>query len=608
MLQNSSHCSLLSSGLSDLASSCLLQPPDLSLLCAGGEEVRTHTRLLGMVSRSLGKLLLSPPSSSIAISLPDLTREGVERVLGLFLREGREEVRLGRKEKEVIQLLEIPIVMEEVRERVQVKNEPFVDKEVNRNISGSSEEEARLEEPKLTEECPVGPLCGLCKTVFSDRDDLLLHIGEVHSERAGLRGQLEASFTEGQCLQCGVRVEGEFRMMEHIVVRHPWPLLLRIVKDCDEDLGEEDEDEEGMEEDEEEREEDASDSSTEALGDDINNKLDSEAYGSLDFLLAEFDSQHSNQDTLNEDQKRSSVAAKENKGHFSCPRCAHSVIRLSNLKKHMQLAHNMNKEECKQWCKTNSYTVGRQFQKQQDLDNQPQNYVTNTNSQDTLAFREKIRKAFTEVGKTPKKAFTEAGKTPKKYFTKVEKTPNKDFTKVGKTPIKAFTEVGQTGKKSSKVKVAITAGLSYQCSFPNCTKSWTTATSSLNKLVKKKNLTRLVRFHMCLYHHPMEVAQELEVNFTGNNCNLCGVELLSKGPQKGHLINKHKLFDSLINIDVSFVMKKSVSIVGKKKRKRNMDKLKIKADAKSPTKEDSSCESIDDLRSYILFSDSDDDE
>ena len=197
MLQNSSHCSLLSSGLSDLASSCILQPPDLSLLCAGGEEVRTHTRLLGMVSRSLGKLLLSPPSSSIAISLPDLTREGVERVLGLFLREGREEVRLGRKEKEVIHLLEIPIVMEGIGERVKVKNEPSADKELDRNINDSAEEEARLQELKQTEEWPVGPLCRLCKTVFSDRDDLLLHIGEVHSERVGLRGELEDSFTEG---------------------------------------------------------------------------------------------------------------------------------------------------------------------------------------------------------------------------------------------------------------------------------------------------------------------------------------------------------------------------------------------------------------------------
>merc|ERR1719222_479312 len=67
--------------------------------------------------------------------------------------------------------------------------------------------------------------------MFLSKDDLRIHIGEVHLDKE-LEVQLMKIFPTGakdKCGQCGQTVETEYVKKEHILVEHPWKTLIELV-------------------------------------------------------------------------------------------------------------------------------------------------------------------------------------------------------------------------------------------------------------------------------------------------------------------------------------------------------------------------------------------
>ena len=62
------------------------------------------------------------------------------------------------------------------------------------------------------------------------KDELSIHIGEIHSEPE-LMAEFRRTFPScsDKCLDCGVKVGGEYVQKEHILLKHPWPVLKATV-------------------------------------------------------------------------------------------------------------------------------------------------------------------------------------------------------------------------------------------------------------------------------------------------------------------------------------------------------------------------------------------
>ena len=74
--------------------------------------------------------------------------------------------------------------------------------------------------------------CHLCDSMSSTKDELRIHIGEVHLEEQ-LESELLKIFPRGckdKCAECGQRVEAEYVKKEHILTEHPWTGLIELVE------------------------------------------------------------------------------------------------------------------------------------------------------------------------------------------------------------------------------------------------------------------------------------------------------------------------------------------------------------------------------------------
>ena len=84
-----------------------------------------------------------------------------------------------------------------------------------------------VESPASVPEEPC-PKCSLCDFMFLSKEELRIHIGEVHLDKE-LEAQLVKIFPAGcedKCDQCGQIVETEYVKKEHILVEHPWTALV----------------------------------------------------------------------------------------------------------------------------------------------------------------------------------------------------------------------------------------------------------------------------------------------------------------------------------------------------------------------------------------------
>merc|ERR1719319_470373 len=119
---NEQHPLLFSSSLLHLLHEASLLPPDLTLVTSTG-LVRTHSSILALTSPTLSATL--SPSHTV-VSLPDLTKEAVDKLLGLFTARW-EEVEVGREEEQVVRLLHLPIAIgsPDKQSEVKIKKEPL---------------------------------------------------------------------------------------------------------------------------------------------------------------------------------------------------------------------------------------------------------------------------------------------------------------------------------------------------------------------------------------------------------------------------------------------------------------------------------------------------
>ena len=76
------------------------------------------------------------------------------------------------------------------------------------------------------------PYCDMDYGALEDdaKDELSIHIGEIHSEPE-LMAEFRRTFPScsDKCLDCGVKVGGEYVQKEHILLQHPWPMLKATV-------------------------------------------------------------------------------------------------------------------------------------------------------------------------------------------------------------------------------------------------------------------------------------------------------------------------------------------------------------------------------------------
>merc|ERR1712129_613667 len=76
--------------------------------------------------------------------------------------------------------------------------------------------------------------CSQCDSSFDCKDDLKIHLGEVHMEDELLR-MLGKIFPEGsdKCADCGHEIDSEYVKQEHIMLEHAWPTLVANVEEIE---------------------------------------------------------------------------------------------------------------------------------------------------------------------------------------------------------------------------------------------------------------------------------------------------------------------------------------------------------------------------------------
>ena len=74
--------------------------------------------------------------------------------------------------------------------------------------------------------------CDECGTSFTEKEDMSIHIGEVHMEEE-LLTWLAVFFPVGsiECSVCQEATESEYEKKEHTIIKHPWPLLMTALGD-----------------------------------------------------------------------------------------------------------------------------------------------------------------------------------------------------------------------------------------------------------------------------------------------------------------------------------------------------------------------------------------
>ena len=202
--------------------------------------VRTHSSLVAMLSRVVSSLLSSlPPTTTDAIttiSLPGVSKEAVETVLGLFREDWGQEVVLGREEVAVVRILQLDLPCTHLAP-LKVKEEKIEEDDHEEARDGDDEEHENASDIEETDTAKFQ--CPKCSTTFEDvsqecQEDMRIHLGEAHIDfmEDEMSHMLDQVFPDetSKCEKCGKMFMVEYQKTEHLMIEHPWPMLIDFVE------------------------------------------------------------------------------------------------------------------------------------------------------------------------------------------------------------------------------------------------------------------------------------------------------------------------------------------------------------------------------------------
>jgi len=220
-------------------------PPDLSFICDDGKMVHTHKTLMVTVSPFLRSIFasLDPVATSYSrvLSMPGASSSALEQVVQMISKPWTQEVLSLNLEKiTIITALGIPVsqaleestknseVTEAAKEFEDVGSSLLI--EITSNITDSSENFIG-KDPQLHNNGNKEPKCTHCDVRFRDFsletvEEITIHLGEAHFEM-DLQVEQLRRFPRGlnKCEECDLEITSDYVQREHILLKHPWPLL-----------------------------------------------------------------------------------------------------------------------------------------------------------------------------------------------------------------------------------------------------------------------------------------------------------------------------------------------------------------------------------------------
>jgi len=207
----------------------------VQFLCKDGEVVTTDKTVMMWFSPSIRSVVCSVPSSScLVISLPDISSSGVRKALAFLSHRWTGEVyMLTHFELDVLACLGIPVGPVESVEVLDFDvNEVQDDDQIQDLVAEEADDDiVNGNLIKYNIKCPECDLdCGQVNE--NSKDELLIHVGEIHGEPE-LLAEFKRAFVTGsnRCGYCGVELCGEYVQKEHILLVHPWPMLKATVEE-----------------------------------------------------------------------------------------------------------------------------------------------------------------------------------------------------------------------------------------------------------------------------------------------------------------------------------------------------------------------------------------
>jgi len=207
----------------------------IQFLCKDGEVVTTDKAVLMWFSPSIRSVICSVPSSScLVISLPDISSSGVRKALTFLSHRWSGEVyMLTHLELDVLVCLGIPVGPVERVKVLDFDVNEVQDDHLIRDLVAEKDGDDVVNGNliKYNIKCPeCDHNCGPVNE--NSKDELLIHVGEIHGEPE-LLAEFKRAFVTGSnsCGYCGVDLCGEYVQQEHILLKHPWPMLKGTVEE-----------------------------------------------------------------------------------------------------------------------------------------------------------------------------------------------------------------------------------------------------------------------------------------------------------------------------------------------------------------------------------------
>lgn len=214
---------LLSKGVRSIAGGA--DSTDVTLVCEDGHKVHTHIGLLAALSKKMGEIFASLNVLPEVVFIPDMKREVVEKLLDLYSKRWN-EIEVDIDLWKAAYLLGLPLprtltrkhsdsdnsptpqepkpqtkdskagkptmpsVLVRVKKEMMERDEANPPEDENDDFESSDDENEPPTEPafegteaeeKSTDATEQGFKCGQCGAAVEDKDELTIHIGEVHN-------------------------------------------------------------------------------------------------------------------------------------------------------------------------------------------------------------------------------------------------------------------------------------------------------------------------------------------------------------------------------------------------------------------------------------------
>ena len=422
------------------------------------------------------------------------------------------------------------------------------------------------------------PECNFTTPISEGKDELYLHIAEIHMEDE-LLSEVFRVFSGGgnKCAECHEEVEAEYEMKEHIIIKHQWPMLTAVVEQAyagvEEKKSDDDEVRDGISKpdiDDEIPDIEVDNIISKTIGEE-NTKIKAKAViGKLVELKTElkwydgsiYECKHCNMKVTSGSAMKSHLINVHKKLHsekvltdfvifknkeYMCKKCQATLKHeYTNIHSHITYVHNMTIQQ---------YSL---VYENEDMEDDPNLGTTENSENESIVDFEHNK----------------------------NRQPESD------------------------------QDAQYLCS--QCEHIWTNKSG-------KRNPKKLIKLHLCQVHNSENVTKAVNDNFTKNICNFtnCGAVMSNEGRRKKHLICTHKLFDDKIAKDLKLIMdnpnyKHKVSdIIGTKRKATQSDSsesFQPSKTAKNNVGENNDTDSVIDdadireIQQCIDFSDSEDED